>query len=705
MNPAAAAVVTATREVYWNIAPVWGLYLLFAVSLAVFGHGFYHRHYKLWRLGRSERRGGDIRERLMGVVRYALAQRRVLRDRYSGIAHLLLSWGVLILFTGSLVVMIHHDFGLPIMRGRFYLYFQSLTLDLAGLAAIIAVLMTAYKRYVIRPERLDQGPVHGLVLAVFLAILASGFVIEGLRIAATNDPWAAWSPIGAAVARVLAGTGLSESLLRRWHAFFWWGHAALALAAVAALPWTRALHLLLGPVNIYYRQLGPKGALRPVDLENSATLGAARVTDFTAKDLFDLSACMACGRCQAACPANESGKPLSPKRVILDLRGHLLKAGSAVEPGAGGSFGGGKAGNNPGDNTGNNPDEENASPLIGRVIAEETLWSCTTCRACMTECPVFIEHIPKIVEMRRYLVMERSAFPPGMQEAVRSLEARGHTFRGATASRSDWYRDLGVKEMAEVGDGEKIDVLFWAGCAATFDERNQRVARAVARVLQRAEVRFAVLGPEEMCTGDPARRIGHEYLFQMIARQNIATLQRYGITRIITACAHGYNTLKNEYPQFGGHFEVWHHSRFIDRLLLEGRLKITGGASLGGVTYHDPCYLGRHNDTYDEPRRVIDRLPGARRIEMSRSRDRSFCCGGGGGRVWEEESGTRIAHIRAAEAVGTGAGTVAVACPFCMSMLEDGVKARQGDREVRVRDIAELVEEATRPVGEGDGVR
>ncbi len=716
----------ATREVYWNVGPVWPMYLMFAAALAVFGHGFYHRHYKLWRLGRAERRGASPRERLRGLALYALAQLRVLRDRYSGVFHLLFSWGIAVLTVGTLVVMVHQDFGIPVMRGRFYLYFQSLTLDIFGLLAMAGVAMAAAKRYLIRPDRLNTNAMDGLALGALFVILAQGFALEGLRIAATGDPWAAWSPIGSAIAAGVKALGWSVETARAWHAALWWSHAALAFAAIAALPWTKAFHLVTGPANIYFRSLEPKGALRPLDLEASETLGAARLTDFSVKDLFDLSACMECGRCQQACPAYNTGKPLSPKMVILDLRGHLREAGPGLlaarrrggAAGAGGGDGaGGSAGAHAGAGTGGaagvggvagaGPQAgEGPSPLIGQVIAEETLWSCTTCRACMTECPVFIEHVPKIIDLRRYLVMERSDFPPGMQEAMRGLEARGHPFRGATASRSDWYRDLGVPEMAEVGDAREIDVLHWAGCAAAFDERNQRVARAFARVMQRAGVRFAVLGPEENCTGDPARRIGHEYLFQVLARQNIATLQGYGVTRIVTACPHCFNTLKNEYPRFGGEFEVIHHSRFIARLLAEGRLRLSDGAGAGAarrLTYHDPCYLGRYNDTYDEPRAVLDRLPGSERVEMTRSRDRGFCCGGGGGRAWLEETGARINHARAGEAVGTGADTIAAACPFCLMMLEDGVKARQGEREVSVRDLAELVEETTRPREAGKG--
>ncbi|MBX5465666.1 MAG: (Fe-S)-binding protein, partial [Clostridia bacterium] len=342
---------------------------------------------------------------------------------------------------------------------------------------------------------------------------------------------------------------------------------------------------------------------------------------------------------------------------------------------------------------------EPVSRLVGPVIAPEALWACTTCRACMEACPVFIEHVPTILQMRRYQVMELADYPATMQEALTSLEERGHPFRGSAASRLDWAEGLEIPLLSELGSADEVEYVFWVGCSAAFDERNQKIARALATVLQRAGVRFAILGDEERCTGDPARRMGNEFLFQMTAQENVDLLGRYGVRRLLTLCPHCYNTFRNEYPRFGGRYEVVHHSQLLRELLASGRLRVTR-PSLLETTYHDPCYLGRYNDEYEAPRAVLGSVGGGPLLEMERNRNRSFCCGAGGGRMWaEEEPSQRVNRERARQALATGARRVGTACPFCMTMLEDGVKSETGgDGSVEVRDLAEIVEEATRPL-------
>ncbi len=662
-----------TREVYWNIHHVWVMYALLIPTLLIFGYGMYRR-YRMWRRGRpSSERWDDVIPRMKALLLDVLAHRRMLRETYSGLSHWALFWGFVILFIGTLVVMIHEDFHIRIMQGAFYLYFQSLALDLFGLMALLGICLLVAKRYVLRPARLHrnvperegahrQRPGEDVVLLLLIVlILITGFLIEGLRIAATQDPWGRWSPVGWLLAQAFQAH-MEVATLRGVHRFLWWFHLILTFGFIAWLPYTKLRHLFTAAANVYLRPLEPAGArLKPLELESSGTLGVARIEDFTWKDLLDLDACTECGRCQQECPATATEKPLSPKTLILDLREAMSR-------------------------------ESGESPLlVGSFIREETLWSCTTCLACTQACPVFIEHVPKIVNLRRYLVMEEARLPEFMAEALRSLEDRGHPFRGTTFSRSEWYRDLPVKPIAEGGEGEWV---LWVGCASALNERNQRVVQALARLLHKAGVRFTLLGTEERCTGDPARRIGNEYLFEQLARENIRRLNAYGVTKIVTPCPHCFNCLKHEYPQLGGHYEVVHHSQLLAELVKAGRLR-PRPSLMQAVTYHDPCYLGRYNGVYEAPREIIRACARGPFAEMERCRERTFCCGAGGGLMWMEELGRRINHERAEQALRTGAEMVAVACPFCLIMLEDGLKAQAAGQAVSVRDIAEVLEQAT----------
>ena len=678
-----------TREIYWNIQGVWIMYLLLAVTLAIFARGAY-RHYRLLALGRPEDRFDNWRVRAGHFALHALAQVRSLLDRYSGAMHLMFFWGFVFLFVGTLVVFLEADLRIPVMRGPFYLYFQSLVLDIVGLLAIVGICMAVFKRYVLRPDRLLNPArlrtplVDGAILGLILAILATGFVLEGARIVATSDPWGDWSPVGKATGLALQGLGLEGEALLRLHRITWWLHLVMALAFIAYIPYSKLRHIFFAAANVYLRSLAPMGALKPVEMESAETLGAAKLEDLTWKQILDLEACTECGRCQEACPAYAAGQPLSPKAVILDLRNGLCAAGDGPTrcPTA--------------DSLGTSPGEAGdgeESPAIAAVTAD-SLWSCVTCGSCMEQCPVFVEHVPTIVDMRRYLVMERAEYPELMQEALTSMEARGHPFRGTPFSRTDWCEGLDVDVVADAGPAEW---LYWLGCAAAFDERSQKIARAFATLLRRAGVHFAVLGDEERCTGDAARRIGNEYLYQMMAQANIETLNRYGIKKIVTTCPHCFNTLKHEYPQLGGSFQVHHHTELLSSLLRQGKLQ-TLQPIPERLTLHDSCYLARYNGVVDPPRAVVAALPGAALVEMDLRRRHTFCCGGGGGHMWfEETQGRRINHERADQVLATGCSTVAAACPFCVTMLTDGVNARKGEREVAVFDVAELLERATRP--------
>ncbi len=655
----------ATRQVLWNISPagVVVMYLLTAVEVGIFGYGVL-RGIRRWRRGRGIHRLGPVWPRLKQVLLHVAGHARLLADRLPGLYHFAFFWGFVVLFLGTVVVFIHHDLGIRIMQGPFYLYFQSFFVDVMGFVAAVGVGVALWSRKR-GPARLRGGVWSDtLLLVLFEAILVTGFVVEGLRIAATQDPWGTWSPVGFAVAQAIQAAGVDEGGMRWGHLVLWWVHLLLAHAFVAYIPYSKLFHLLLAPLNVYLQPLEAAAAPRPLRMEEAETFGVRRLEEFTWKDLFDLDVCTECGRCTAVCPAYATGKPLSPMQLILDLQ-------KAIRGGQG----------------------DGEAPLAGTVIREETLWACTTCMACQEACPVFIEHVPKILDLRRYLVMEEGRLPNGMREALRSLEARGHPWAGTRLSRRDWYRGLPVRELREVGSAEAVDVVYWAGCAV-LDERYQRVARSLVRLLDHAGLRVGVLGPEEQCTGDPARRMGDEFSFQALAAANLETFARYRVQRLLTSCPHCFNVLKNEYRELGGNLQVQHHTELLSALLREG--KLTAGASSGGdglsaVTYHDPCYLARYNGVVNPPREVLFRVAGVRLVEMPRRGRGTFCCGAGGGRVWVEE---RMALVRAREAVETGASAVVVSCPFCLQMLEDAVKSVADQDGVRVLDLAEMVAEA-----------
>jgi Fe-S oxidoreductase len=650
-----------SRELYWNISSHWAIYPLFAPFAVAFVYGCYR---VLWlvRVGQPDAGRAPLLARMRAIWDQALVQRRLLTQPFAGTVHVAISWGFAILFVATCLVGMQDYLGVPTLRGPFYLYFMSLIVDLGGVAATVGVALALARRYWAKPDRLWKPRAregYATFLWLLLAILVSGFVVEGLRIAATADPWGLWSPGGWLVAAGFTGVSQAQQVL--WHRVAWWLHAVLAFGFIGLVPFTLIRHTLAGPANIALGRAAPSGVIAPVALEGAEHFGVSTICGFPRKDLLDLVACTECGRCQDACPAWTTGKPLTPKGLILDLRDHLVAEG------------GGRS---------------NGKAMVGEVVADEVLWACTTCGACHHACPVFIEPIPKIVDMRRFLVMEEARFPETMQAALRGMENRGHPYQGAVPGRTAWTKGLEVPIVAEIGTPE---YLYWVGCAAAFDERAQKVARAFATLLTAAKVPFAILGDEERCTGDVARRIGNEFLFQMHAQANTETLNRYGIRKVLTTCPHCFNTLKHEYPAFGGHYEVIHHTEFIARLLGQGQLRLT--KPLGeAVAYHDSCYLGRHNDMWAPPREILRRIPGTRTMEFERHGVEGFCCGAGGGMMWaEERTGKRVNIDRTEEALRVRPDVVGTACPFCLSMFEDGIRAKDATETLRVSDLAELV--------------
>ena len=655
----------ATREIYWNVGHgvVLPMYLFTLLSVAACGLGFYRR-LAVYRQGKALNRMDRLGERIGLLVRNLLGQLKVLRVTGPGIPHALFFWGFVLLFIGTLLVMAQADFSEPlfnvvILKGAFY-KFYSLVLDIAGVVAILTLFGLAVRRFVVRPEGLKVTADDYLMHVLLTAILCTGFFIEGARIAATelvqNPGLARFSPIGTLVAGQFAG--LDDTSLRQLHKGWWWVHFFLVMGFIVAIPRSKFRHLFTTPANYLFADLREKGAIATINLEEEGVeqFGVDKVADLTWKDIYDADACTSCKRCQDRCPAWNTGKPLSPMQVVQQI-GEV-------------AFG------NPGAN------------LI-ETVGQDVLWSCTTCRACQEICPAEIEHVNKIIDMRRNLVLMQGEFPgEEVMVAVNNVEVNGNPFGLAYAGRGDWTEGLQVSLMSE---GAEVDILYFVGCYASFDKRNQEVARSFVKICNAAGVRVGILGKEEKCCGEPLRKLGNEYLYQMSAQENIETIKGYGVTKIVTTCPHCLNTLGRDYRDLGMEIEVEHYTVFIDRLLKGGSLTLD--AHQFDYTYHDSCYLGRYKDIFQQPRDVLH-VAGGRINEMDKSGLESFCCGAGGGRILAEEKlGTRINVKRVHMAEASGAPLLVSNCPFCLTMFEDGIKTGDCEGKLQVRDLAEIVAE------------
>jgi Fe-S oxidoreductase/nitrate reductase gamma subunit len=696
----------ANLELMPREATIIAMWALTAVALAIAAYGVWEM-VQVWRKGRDWK-PGDWRRGLRRLVAAMLTHRKFMQDRKPGTMHAWIFFGFVVLFIGTTLAFIDMDIfelilGAKLLKGNFYLWYEAI-LDAFGVVLILGVLYAFKRRWVDKPPQLHpsahpEAPVRlrgdTYALWFLLLIAVTGFLLEGMRLRHQIDDQgishASWSFVGALVA--VGFEGWSTEQLMTYYPVLWWLHFALWTSVLAVLPWTKFKHIITSSLNVYFHdpeRLARPALTTPFDLQKMMesgdadfpSVGVSTIRDFTWKNRLALDACTNCGRCESQCPATAAGRPLSPRKLIQDLKAHMWQDHRAEA----------KA---------KRVGKEYASPKLTVVdglatsIEEATLWSCTTCRACMTECPVDINHVDMIVDMRRALVMD-SKLDEHQQKLLVNLTNAGNPYGFPMADRDAWRSRLpdGVEvplAAEKHARGEPIDVLWWVGCVGSFDPRNQQVTRAIATIYNAAGVQFAILGNEERCNGDPARRLGEEGRFQQSALENLAVLQQYGVKRIVTQCPHCFNTLQNEYPQFGGTFQVQHHSQFIEELLEAERIPLKDAASMK-VAFHDSCYLGRHNGIYDAPRKVLGRS-GLPVLEMAQSREQGLCCGAGGSNMWYEvgREKERINVIRARQAADTGADTVASACPFCLTMLSDGIGLTGNEDKMKAKDIAEIV--------------
>jgi len=655
------------------------IFFVIASGLFVWSCRNLFRHMKVAK--KKDNRFDKIGERLKRVWTVAFAQKKLLRDPVAGTVHLLIFWGFLVFILAVLEALIqgfysHFSFS---FLGPIYSLI-TIVQDVFSVVVIIASLYALYRRYVKKIPRLDYGR-HAKLDATFILILIMLVCISMLgentaMIAKHNFVLGGYEirPISAFLSPLFYNAGSSAASFN--YELFWWMHVVVVLGFMNFLPYSKHLHVITSIPNTFFANLEPiRNTLKPLDLEdeNIEVFGAADIEHLSWKQIMDGYSCTECGRCTSVCPAATVGKSLSPRDVIVNIRKRTKDKAPLLADGI-------------------TEGPEFEKTLVHDYISDKVLWQCTTCMACVQECPVMIEHVDSIVDMRRDLVLTESQFPSDLNNVFKSIETNFTPWVFNQQDRAEWAEGMNIKTMAEDSNGE---ILFWVGCAGSFDSRYQNVTKSFAKLMQKANVDFRILGTEEKCNGDTARRLGNEYLAQTMMMENVEKLNSYGVKKIVTACPHCFHSLKNEYKQFGGNFEVYHHSQMIDEMINEGKIELkenSAESNKGKVTYHDSCYLGRYNSEYDAPRESLTKISDMELVEMERNKSKGFCCGAGGGRMFlEDEEGGRINEERTKEAIGTGAETIASACPFCMTMMTDGVKHFDKSEEVAVKDIAEIV--------------
>jgi Fe-S oxidoreductase len=643
----------------------------------------------------------DIPKRFANMMTYAFGQKKMFKEKSAGIMHALIFWGFLVLqirtayvmvcafFPGAQIPWVHHQY--------------TLIKEITALAVLGGVIWAAYRRIVTKPARLSLSGEAIMILGMIGGLMVSDMLLDGAAYALAQKAsgfenalffdWKelgtaaertaaiqselAWAPIGGALASMFSG--LESTTLMMLQELMYWVHIGIVLVFLNLLPGSKHFHVITSIPNTLFADIKPRGAIEQIkDMDKQEKFGVGDVRDFTWKQVLDTYSCTECGRCQVNCPTTITGKVLNPKFLILDIRDHLYSREKELVTGGT-------------DLTG--WDVPAHDKTLIEQVKEEAIWDCTTCRACSEACPVMIEHVDKIVDMRRHLVLMEASFPKELKQTFKNLESKGNPWGLPTKDRVKWADGLDIPLLADAPDAEYV---FWVGCAGAYDERQKKVSRALVNLLREAGVKFAIMGNDEGCTGDPARRAGNEYLFQQQASTNVEAMKAAGLDKkkLVTHCPHCFNTIKNEYPQFGGNFEIVHHSVLIERLLKDGRLKpVKKPEGVNKVTYHDSCYIGRYNDVYEEPRNALNAIPGLELKEMARNRTTGMCCGAGGARVWmEEHRGKRINHVRVEHAMEVQADTIAVACPFCNLMMDDGIGAKQAP--IKAKDVAELVWES-----------
>ncbi|MBK6506944.1 MAG: 4Fe-4S dicluster domain-containing protein [Ignavibacteria bacterium] len=640
------------------------------------------------KLAKPEDRSGNIPQRLSNTINIAFLQTKLLRSKLAGILHLCIYWGFVVLLfvvVESIIEGFFEGFSFAFL-GPFYSVLTFLQ-DFFGALVLVTVLFSLVRRYIGTPERLRvdtssrKDASFILVMIALVMVTMFGMSVEKILLGQSQG----YRPVSEFIAGFFSGGS------HAMYEVFFWAHILIVFAFLNYLPYSKHFHVLSSVINTFLSnfRIPYQGiTLKPINFEDESITqyGAKDFTDLTWKNILDGYTCTECGRCTSVCPANITGKLLNPKLIVTKIRKRTMNAGPAmVEKEEGVS--------------------ELQKNLVSDYITPQELWACTTCMACVQECPVMIDHITPIVDMRRNLVMMESDFPPEMNTVFRNMENNESPWAFSAAQRNDWIDELQdelskegspdcLKKVSSMGSADELDVVFWSGCAGAFDKRYRNVTKSFAKLLNKAGVKYGVLGSEEKCTGDPARRLGNEFLAASLIQQNVETLKKYNVKKVVTACPHCMNTLKNEYSAFGIELEVTHHTEFIENLLKEKKLIPTKKLD-EKVTFHDSCYLGRYNDVYSSPRNSLKSVPGIDMVEMKRSGDRGLCCGAGGGRMFlEETEGKRVNIERTEEALGTGAKTIASACPFCMTMLTDGIKEKEKSDEVKVKDVAEIVLES-----------
>ena len=649
---------------------VW-FYLLTVAAVVAVVYSLSHK-IQLMAAGRREVVLEDWPARVRGFIVWAIGQKRLFAEPVAGLMHALIFWGFLVFAVRSLSLIVEgltKGWEPPLLRtplGAAYL----LTKEAFIVLVLVGVAIAAWRRLVTRPARLEYSADAWVILGLIALLMVTDALADGARIAGgAPGPWQ-WTPVSRA-----AGSLLGGSSLHAVYAWSWWIHLVALYVFANYLPFSKHFHVYTSLPNVLLRPLEAAGRLEKMDLESideGTTLGAQNVTDLTWKQLLDVYTCTECGRCTTVCPTTITHKPLVPRDLTIDLRDHLNAASAEIV---------GEPGDRPG---------TPARELAGDVVEPEAVWACTMCRWCEEACPLFISYIDKIAAMRRHLVLEKATFPEEAEIAFRGMEVNGNPWQLPAEQRADWARGLDVPLASE---GGSFEYLFWVGCAGAYDEIGQKTSAALVRLLKAAGVSFAILGSEETCTGDSARRLGNEYLFQVLAAANVETLNRYGVTKIVTNCPHCLNTLLHEYPDFGGRFEVVHGTQLVAQLVAEDRLALTREVHQV-LTYHDPCYLGRTNGEYEAPRRILAAIPGLVLKDAELSREKAMCCGAGGGRMWlEEKLGERINRTRVKQLQGSGADDVAVACPFCAVMLSNG-QQELGCESAKTVDVLVLAAQA-----------